>query len=123
MAAVTDTLTTTTFVPELWSDAASAALAKNIDASIIGSLLPIRSRGAQLLRDFALGKPEYGPDPGDGPPEVASWFNIDGTTSTSTDMTWTTATQGTITDSTGMITISAGDTVTLTNFTITATTA
>ena len=51
------------FIPELWAD----ALLKTYADSMMASIFPLRSRGAQLLRDAAIGHPEYGPNMGDHP--------------------------------------------------------
>lgn len=43
------------FIPELWSD----EVLNNYKKGIFDAMLPKRSKGAQLLRDAALGHPEY----------------------------------------------------------------
>jgi hypothetical protein len=46
------------FVPELWAD----KMIQTLKDELIFGIKPKRSKGAQLLRDAALGHPEY-PDP------------------------------------------------------------
>ncbi len=59
-------VTTTTFNPEMWSD----MIMKSFKDQVIFGGKPQRSKGAQLLRDAALGHPEYPPDPRSPPPSL-----------------------------------------------------
>lgn len=82
---------TASFIPEVWSQ----QILDTMKQTMWETVMPRRSHGAQLLRDVALGKPEFGPEMGDGmrpAPNPAS---------------------------NGSIMLGSGDTVELTNFTIT----
>lgn len=59
--ATTTATTDSTFMPDLWSEEIMTSYREQLVAGGLANM-PKRSRGAQLLRDAALGYPEY-PDP------------------------------------------------------------
>ena len=62
--------TTGNFMPDLWSENIIKTYRNNLSsAPLAGYDKPKRSRGAQLLRDAALGHPEYPSDPRMSPDE------------------------------------------------------